>query len=120
MFQLMQNSEDALGVLSITPKVDVAKSHRKITLKNGLNLTGDSYVEENYFRNMGAYVLRDEFEETIAETRDIIDVLNLLNSAGQPLLTFQYLGTYLHIETTTDIKSWQSQLLSSSEFPTDI
>ena len=120
MFQLMQNSEDALGVLSITPKVDVAKSHRKITLKNGLDLTGDSSVGENYFRNMGAYILRNTIQEAIAETRDIIDVLNLLNLAGQPLLTFQYLGTYLHIETAADIKSWKSQPLSSSEFSTDI
>jgi len=109
LFQIMNMDKDLVGVLSATPKVDVASTHRKIVNDGGLDITGKNASITQFLRNMGAYVLKSSFQESINETPDIIEVLNLLNLNGIPIFALNYDGPYLHIETPKDIATWQNQ-----------
>ncbi len=109
MLHLMQANPDLLGMLSITPKIDVASTHRRVSINNGLDLSGSS-LSTDIFKNMGAYVLRDTILKEVSNTPDIIEVLNILNISGQPIAALDYYGCYLHMETPNDIPSWQSHL----------
>lgn len=62
------------------------------------------------FKNMGAYVVKDTFQQRLSSTKDVIEVLNVMNLSGHSVTAFQYFGTYLHIETPADIAMWKQAL----------
>lgn len=110
MFEKMDDDKNLMGVLSITSKVEVAKTHRKVILEKGLNLTGQKNDANTFFRNIGAYVLANSIQENVGQTPDIIEVLNLLNLAGASIFVLEYRGIYLHMETPNDIPLWREEL----------
>jgi choline kinase len=111
MMQAITDKENIEGVLAVTPKTDIAPTHRPVAIGGKLNLAKRESLK-SFYRNMGVYVLRENFGEKINQIPDIIDVLNNLNVLGVPLITIQYLGEYLHIATTDDVEMWKENFLN--------
>ncbi len=119
LFQMMSMNSHLVAVLSVTPKVEVASTHRKVVNGVTLDLTGGVAETTKHYKNMGAYVLNHSFQEYIDQCPDVIAVLNYLNLSGFPVTALNYYGPYLHIETPKDVASWKSHLLRGKKNTTE-
>lgn len=105
--EVLAHNHEAIGVINITEKVDVAKTHRSIRLSSNLTVAEKNDSEKAQHRNVGAYILNKRFEKYSHLANDIIDIIHILNLAGDIFAPNIYSGDYLHIEDQQDLKYWR-------------
>ncbi len=103
---LAKNQGGLCGVISVTDRVDVAKTHRSVRLSPRLEIAKKGDNEGLKFRNLGAYVLNRKFEEYAQLAVDIIDVITIMNMMGVQFASYLYEGDYLHMENSQDVNEW--------------
>ncbi len=113
LFTLLKSDTKTEAVLAVTPHIEIASTHRPVVFEEGLDLTGKNIIGKKVFKNMGAYAVRSPFQESLNQTKDIIEVLNLMILCGRNVKAFPYLGNYLHIETPRDMLSWEKAFMGN-------
>lgn len=105
--EILAHSQEALGIISVTKHVDVAKTHRPVRLSPCLAIAGKSDSEKVQYRNVGAYILNARFEQYSRMANDIIDIIHIMNLVGEFFAPNMYDGDYLHIEDQQDVEYWR-------------
>lgn len=112
MFETISASDDIVGVFGITPRIDVAATHRAVSIEGKLNLSGKKVNDASVkFRNMGTWMLRLDFREELTdEAGDIIDILHDMTERQITRQPVQHESNYLHIAVPQDIILWCESL----------
>lgn len=108
LHQLLLDDHNLIAALSITPRVDIAPTHRRIIKGKSLDLSGRSQsAGEKAYRNIGAYAVRSSFQQDLdTVSKDIIEVLDNLSVTPYSLAVLEYYSHYLHMASPEDIIFW--------------
>jgi NDP-sugar pyrophosphorylase family protein len=107
--EALRKQQDAQAILSVTNKINIAPSHRAITLEPSVQIAeSNTTTGLMQGRNVGAYTLRNDVEVHLKSIPNVIDAIRKVNGSGGLVIALAYLDVYLHMASIDDHVVWES------------
>lgn len=104
------NKIGVIAALSVTPKHEIAPTHRVVQITPKIDLTKRIiHSSTQIYRNVGAYFMLSSIDKFLnSGSKDIIDCLALLVANNFDIAINIYSGSYLHLMIKEDVRKWNN------------